>query len=87
MFIKNMVSKKGRAVPNQFEIRVSGGVYFQSYRSLIAFRSNTGLVTLDEEKWDYSRTTMKWLGEFLGENAKEIRRKIKKGIYVLGKLN
>ena len=31
--------------------------------------------------WDYSRTTMKHLSEWLGRNAKEIRERIANGTY------
>ena len=36
--VENMRSSSGREVANQFRIWTKEGVYFQSYRSIIAFR-------------------------------------------------
>lgn len=71
-------------VPNQFKITTKNGIYFQSYNSIIAFKDNDGNVTLGSN-WDYSRTTMKYLGKFLNSNTKEIRNKLYEGIYKLNK--
>ena len=63
---------------NQFEIYTDEGVYFQSYDSVVAFKPNSS-----EEKiriginWDYSRTTMKYVGQFLGQNTAKTRKDIK----------
>ena len=63
---------------NQFEVYTDEGVYFQSYDSVVAFKPNSS-----EEKirvgvdWDYSRTTMKYVGQFLGQNTAKIRKDIK----------
>ncbi|MBV6446389.1 MAG: hypothetical protein IFNCLDLE_02687 [Ignavibacteriaceae bacterium] len=80
--------KSGSPVANQYEIRTDDGVYFQSYRSIIAFRPyGDGKIVLDEYYWDYSRTTGKYRNEFLGENTAETRKKIKSGEYILANLN
>ena len=63
---------------NQFKVYTDEGVYFQSYDSVVAFKPNSS-----EEKirvgvdWDYSRTTMKYVGQFLGQNTAKIRKDIK----------
>ena len=63
---------------NQFEVYTDEGVYFQSYDSVVAFKPNSR-----EEKirvgvdWDYSRTTMKYVGQFLGQNTAKTRKDIK----------
>ena len=63
---------------NQFEVYTDEGVYFQSYDSVVAFKPSSS-----EEKikvgvdWDYSRTTMKYVGQFLGQNTAKTRRDIK----------
>ena len=63
---------------NQFKVYTDEGVYFQSYDSVVAFKPNNS-----EEKirvgvdWDYSRTTMKYVGQFLGQNTAKIRKDIK----------
>ena len=63
---------------NQFEVYTNEGVYFQSYNSVVAFKPNSS-----EEKirvgvdWDYSRTTMKYVGQFLAQNTAKTRKDIK----------
>jgi hypothetical protein len=84
----NMKSRNGNYVPNQFEIYTDDGVYFQSYRSIIAFKPCGGKTQLDETYWDYSRTTSKYLNQFLRVSGKkEIEQKIKAGEYELANLN
>ena len=82
-----MVSEKGNNIPNQFEIYTPEGLYFQSYKTIIAFIDNTGQIWLDEEDWDYSTTTGKYRNIFLREKRPETEYKIKKGIYQLTNLN
>jgi len=79
--------KTDHPVANQFEITTDDGTYFQSYRSIIAFRSNDQKITLDQNYWDYSRTTGKYRNIFLHENTQETRKKIKSGEYILADLN
>lgn len=83
--VRNMESRNGNLVPNQFIIYTDDGVYFQSYTTIIAFEPHEerGKVYLDERSWDCSRTTGKYRNEFLGEGIAETRRKIKEGTYVL----
>jgi len=83
----NMDSARGNTVPNQFIITTPQGQHFQSYASVIAFRSNSGEITLDENKWDYSTTTGKYRNQFLGETKKETQAKIDNGTYQLSNLN
>ena len=86
--VYNMKSPNGNNVPNQFEIYTDEGCYFQSYRSIIAFKPCNGKVQLDETYWDYSRTTSKYLNLFLRVSSKkEIEQKIKAGEYELANLN
>ncbi len=79
--------KSGNAVENQFIIYTDDGMYFQSYRTIIAFRDNCGKVFLDRGSWDYSRTTGKYRNLFLHENTAETRKKITSGEYTLINLN
>ncbi len=94
--VENMTSPRtGKEVANQFRIYTDEGVYFQSYKSIIAFipsgssqnRPTAGKIVLDENKWDYSTTTGKYRNEFLGEGIAETRNKIKSGEYILTDLN
>jgi len=86
MKVENMKSARGNKVPNQFIITDNGDEYFQSYRSIIAKRSE-GKIYLDNYYWDYSVTTGKYRNEFLGEGIAETRKKIASGEYVLTNLN
>ena len=69
---------------NQFEVYTDEGVYFQSYNSVVAFKPNNR-----EEKirvgvdWDYSRTTMKYVGQFLGQNTTKTRKDIKDEVILM----
>mgnify|MGYP001226214941 FL=1 len=86
MKVENMKSARGNKVPNQFIITDNGDEYFQSYRSIIAKRSE-GKIYLDDYYWDYSKTTGKYRNEFLGEGIAETRKKIASGEYILTNLN
>ena len=86
MKVKNMTSSQGNKVANQFLITDNGNEYFQSYRSMIAKKSQ-GKIYLDEYYWDYSVTTGKYRNEFLGEGIAETRKKIASGEYILTDLN
>ena len=86
--VNQMTSPRtGRPIANQFEIYTDKGVYFQSYRSIIAFKPYDGKTQLDEYYWDYSRTTSRYRNEFLNEYTEETRHKIKEGEYILTNLN
>ena len=98
MRVENMTSSKGNKIANQFIIHTeeldqqSGDMhricYFQSYRSIIVRQNlTTGETQLDEDKWDYSRTTSKYRNNFLGDDTREVKAKIKSGEYVLADLN
>lgn len=86
--VSNMVSEKGNTIANQYEIVTPEGIYFQSYDTVIAFLpKNSGKVILDEDSWDYSKTTGKYRNIFLGEDKKATQKKIDSGYYLLEDLN
>lgn len=89
--VKNMIStRSGRDVPNQFIIINNGVETFQSYETTIAIRQVNGVVVLDNRAFDYSRTTSKYLREFLhGDGRKDVERSIKNNDlkYVFSDLN
>ena len=89
MYVSNMISNHGNAVPNQFVITDNNSnAYFQSYKSIIARRINASdTIELDVNFWDYSPTTSKYLARFLGVPNKEIKRKVTSGEYKLVNLN
>ena len=81
----------GRDIPNQFIITTEDRKIFQSYDSIIAVKINMGnekdYIMLDKTYWDYSRTTGKYRNQFLGEDIKTTKKKIKSGEYILADLN
>lgn len=83
--VRNMESSRGNNVPNQFIIFADNKIIFQSYETVIAIKGKG--ITLDTNALDYSRTTSKYLYQFLGLNRKEIENKIKTGDIVLKNLN
>lgn len=86
MNVKNMTSRRGNYVPNQFIINDKGITYFQSYNSIIV-KIQRGKTYLDENTWNYSKTTGKYRNDFLGEGIAETRRKIANKEYKLTDLN
>ena len=64
--VRNMISpRSGNPVANQFVITINGVETFQSYETTIAVRQADGRIVLDVNAFDYSRTTSKYLREFL----------------------
>ena len=100
MRVSNMVNNSRNKVPNQFIIeglyagtfhhngeKLKSGDCFQSYKSIIVYKTFDGEIYLDEYYWDYSRTTGKYRNIFLGETKRETEKKIKSGEYKLTNLN
>ena len=85
--VENFQSSNGNNVPNQFKIYTEKGVFFKSYNTIIAFKSNSGDVLLDTEKWGYSVATSKYRNQFLNESIADTRKKIETGEYQLVDLN
>jgi hypothetical protein len=87
MKIEQMRGNNG-PVKNQFVIWADDGCYFQSYKTIIAFRPLNGEpIQLDSNNWDYSKTTGKYRNLFLRETKADTERKIKEGKYILTDLN
>ena len=90
MKVSNMTGNNGNEIANQFIIYDSEFTVFQSYNSIIVktcFEDGKRKVYLDENTWDYSKTTGKYRNIFLGETKKETEKKIKSGEYILTNLN
>jgi len=79
--------RTGNPIANQFEIYTKKGVYFQSYSTIIAFKPNEGKLKLDNDYWDYSRTTSKYRNEFTNMNTQETKKAIKDKEIILTNLN
>lgn len=69
-----------------FIITVGKKRYFQSFGSLIAVE-NEGKVTLNRERWNYSKTTAAYRNRFLGVSNKECNKKVASGEYRLRKMD
>lgn len=90
MKISNLVNERGNRVANQFVIENDNILAFQSYNSMVceirpASMGFEKVVVLGGD-WDYSRTTMKHLNNFLRQNnleflagAKNIREALERG--------
>lgn len=90
--VNNLESPRtGNPVANQYEIETNKFYIFQSYNTIIAKKERgfLGKVILDSYYWNYSRTTLKYLKQFLGTNisSKEIEERIKNGTYKTRNLN
>lgn len=72
--------------PNQITVTQKNKTYFFSYNTLVCIEIHKGLAKeyiLDSFYWDYSKTTLKYLKQFIGINLskKEIYDRIKQGMY------
>lgn len=83
--VKQMINSKGYSVMNHFIITDGNKKILQSYDSIVAVvdRSAEGSSRLVLGKhWDYSRTTMKYLNQFIRQtlgwntNAQSLRKAI-----------
>ena len=87
MKVYNMTSgKTGREIANQFVIEHEGKVYFQSYSTIVAMKE-AGKITIDTNAENYSRTTSKYLYQFLNTDRKNLLQDIKNGHIVRANLN
>ena len=87
MKVYNMTSNStGREIANQFIIEDGEKVYFQSYRTIIAMKQ-AGKITIDTNAENYSRTTSKYLYQFLGTNRKNLLQDVKAGRIIRANLN
>jgi len=68
--------------PNQNIIITADNQVLQSYNSIVAIRYADGSVEIGKD-WEYSRTTMKYVGQFLNSNAANTRKKIAQGDWKL----
>ena len=94
--VRNITNANGNAVANQFEIVDfdNDTTFFQSYNTIIAeVRGDDKYVYLDGYYWDYSKTTLRHLYNFLGQwgfynlNKKVIQKFIEEGTFKTTNLN
>jgi hypothetical protein len=88
--VANMTSTNGNKIANQFIIEDGDKRIFQSYDSTIAsieYAPQSREVLIDPNYFDYSRTTMKYLKEFLGHGIVETRARLSREEYKFKNLN
>ena len=92
--VEQMTSRSGNVVPNQTILSDMTGKTFVSYGSKIVYqskdRASDGLpldIIVDENYWDYSRTTGKYRNEFMNMGVQDVRDYIKEGRIQVGNLN
>ena len=74
--------KVEQLAPNQNVIIADGNEVLQSYESRVAVKYADGSIELGSD-WEASRTTMKYVGQFLGSNAANTRKMIAQGDWKL----
>ena len=89
MRVKNITSlRSNKPISNQFIIHYNEWLIFQSYDSIIAVTTDSkNYILLDEKYSNYSRTTSKYLYQFLAMNRKEIVEKELEGKLIYTNLN
>jgi len=79
--------RSGLPIANQFRITLQNGIeVFQSYNSIICVKAN-GQTYLDQNRWNYSRTTSRYRNQFLNETTVKTVKKIGLGTYAMADLN
>ena len=61
----NIIGQTGKPVANQFVVMTPEGCLFQSYNSRICYYNVDENKLYFGSKWNYSRTTSKYLAQFL----------------------
>ena len=90
MKVKHLTTKSGKIIPNQFSIEEGCHKYLQSFERIMCKQSyhpsyiNT---LIDQDTWNNSMITLKYVYKFLGKTKKEITEGIKEGSIILVNLN
>lgn len=78
--VSQLINKNGNAVKNQFVINKNGMIIFQSYKSIIAVEKENDIF-LNDEKFNYSKTTKRSLLAFLDIENNEFKNNLKNNQY------
>ena len=78
--------RSGRPVANQIILETDDLRIFFSYGTLIAVQYASGFVKISARYYRYSRTTSRYLAQFLGVKSAEIQRRVSSGMYQLDNL-
>lgn len=78
MLVTNLTSaRSGKPVANQFLIIMNDGTrYFRSYNANVCRIDPNGTIRLDTRYWNYSKTTTRYLRQFLNMTGDEIANKM-----------
>ena len=76
--VANIIGHNNKPVVNQFIIQTDKGTYFQSYKSIIAFKPHKGKIQIGDD-WEYGMTTGKYRNIFLNEVKIDTIKKLKSG--------
>lgn len=68
-----------KCADGKYQYEISSCSVFQSYNALVCIRDYVGRIFIDERYYQYSKTTSKYLSQFLGMDSKEIAKAIKDG--------
>ena len=92
--VKNLRSRNGNFIANQFEVIQTKKNYckhiFQSYNTIIAtieYKNNSKTVLLDTDALNYSRTTSRYLYQFMLMNRQEINKLTEQNLITFKNLN
>lgn len=77
----NAVSSNGNRVPNQIILKYQHGSILQSYEELVAVKIGKEIYL--SKKHDYSVTTNKYCGAFVGANKAARNAGLENGKYIL----
>ena len=64
---------------NVCEIELNNGYYLQSYQTIVAHKNRKGDFIMLYKDWQYSRTTVKHITQWLNTDAKTLKQWIKDG--------
>lgn len=84
--ISHLQTSKGRPSATQIIIYRPECTVFRSYHSKVALttiENGQRKVYLDQNTWDYSRTTLRYLGQFLGLTVHGIKIRVASGEFIL----
>jgi hypothetical protein len=83
-----MSSRCGKAAPNQVTLVVGPHHILKSYGKTIAVIDyGSGKTWLDSYYHNYSRTTIRYRNQFLGEDSPTVKRRIENGDIIMADLN
>ena len=69
-------TRGGYGAKDQYLLETKEGTYLQSYNSIVAFIGNDGKIKVGKD-FNYSRTTARYVTQFLNMRIKEIEKDIR----------